>query len=39
MVILAIDKDRINVADYNFDHPNALDFDMAYNVLLKLLKG
>jgi uridine kinase len=34
-----VDKTKVNVADYNFDHPNALDFDDAYNVLSELLRG
>jgi len=24
--------------DYNFDHPNALDFDLAYHTLLDLME-
>lgn len=28
--------EKKNVANYNFDHPNALDFDLAYENLCKL---
>lgn len=28
-----------NVKDYNFDHPNALDFDLAFAVINELLLG
>jgi uridine kinase len=28
-----------NAADYNFDHPDALDFDLAYEKLCELLSG
>jgi uridine kinase len=31
--------DKVNVADYNFDHPHSLDFEMAYQVLESLLNG
>lgn len=27
-----IDKSVVDVKDYNFDHPDALDFDLAYEV-------
>jgi uridine kinase len=27
-----IDKSVVEVKDYNFDHPDALDFDLAYSV-------
>lgn len=33
---LGINKDEVDVAEYNFDHPLALDFDLAYDVLQKL---
>src|ERR1700733_12364517 len=36
---LGVDKTRVNIEDYNFDHPHALDFDLAYSVLSDLLKG
>lgn len=32
----SINKDEVDVAEYNFDHPLALDFDLAYDVLQKL---
>jgi uridine kinase len=35
--IKGIDKNVVDVAEYNFDHPLALDFDAAYEVL-KVLK-
>jgi len=34
-----LDKSVVEVKDYNFDHPDALDFDLAYSVLLRLLEG
>lgn len=34
-----LDKTKVNAKDYNFDHPDALDFDQAYECLLKLLNG
>lgn len=36
LIDLGINKDLIDVAEYNFDHPLALDFDLAYEVLHKL---
>ena len=33
------DMTVIDPKNYNFDHPDSLDFDMAYNVLKGLLKG
>lgn len=33
---LGINKNEVDVAEYNFDHPLALDFDLAYQVLRKL---
>ena len=33
------DEEHDDASNYNFDHPNALDFDLAYKVLLKLLAG
>lgn len=33
---LGINKDEVDVSEYNFDHPLALDFDLAYDVLQKL---
>jgi uridine kinase len=35
----SLDKSKHNPVDYNFDHPDALDFDYAFNVMQKLLKG
>lgn len=32
-------EDHENASEYNFDHPNALDFDLAYEVLVKLIEG
>lgn len=32
-----VDKTQIDVREYNFDHPNALDFDLAYKTLLNLI--
>jgi hypothetical protein len=34
---LGLDTTVVNAKDYNFDHPNALDFDLAYETL-KLMK-
>lgn len=34
---VGVDKTQINVAEYNFDHPNALDFDLAYKTLKNLI--
>lgn len=31
--------DRHNVANYNWDHPTAIDLDHAYETLLKLMNG
>lgn len=31
-----IDKTIVDAAEYNFDHPLALDFDLAYEILQKL---
>jgi uridine kinase len=28
-----------SVGDYNFDHPNSLDFDLVYDFIKDLLKG
>lgn len=37
---MIISEEEHNDADnYNFDHPNSLDFDLAYECLQKLLKG
>jgi uridine kinase len=33
------EEDRKNLAEYNFDHPNALDLDLVYTHLLELSKG
>ncbi|TNV78732.1 hypothetical protein FGO68_gene8479 [Halteria grandinella] len=32
-------EDHANAHNYNFDHPNALDFDLAYTLLSQILKG
>jgi len=32
-------EERDNVADYNFDHPNAFDWDLLLSVLLELKQG
>lgn len=29
----------MNIAEYNFDHPNALDFDLAYKTLINLIES
>lgn len=29
----------MNIAEYNFDHPNALDFDLAYKTLKNLIES
>ena len=34
---LGLDTTVVNAKDYNFDHPHALDFDLAYETL-KLMK-
>lgn len=34
-----VDKTKHKIEDYDFDHPAALDFDMAYQVLKDLLEG
>ncbi len=33
------EEEHNNAADYNFDHPNALDFDLAYEVLKQIFNG
>ena len=33
------DEDHDDAANYNFDHPNALDFDLAYEKLNELIRG
>lgn len=33
---LGINKHEVDVSQYNFDHPLALDFDLAFDVLQKL---
>ena len=33
------DEDHENADDYNFDHPDALDFDLAYEKLNELIEG
>jgi hypothetical protein len=38
-LLIAVDKAKVIIEEYNFDHPHALDFDMAYKVLDDLLKG
>jgi uridine kinase len=39
MLYVAVDMAKIKMDEYNFDHPHALDFDMAYQVLGDLLRG
>ena len=34
-----LDKTKHKPEDYNFDSPDALDFEMAYNLLKALLRG
>ncbi len=34
-----MDTSVVNVAEYNFDHPNAIDFDLAYRTLLALIES
>ena len=34
-----MDKTQVNIAEYNFDHPNALDFDLAYKTLINLIES
>lgn len=34
-----VDKTQVDVREYNFDHPNALDFDLAYKTLLNLIES
>ena len=34
-----LDKTLVKAEDYNFDHPDALDFDSAYEVLKALMRG
>lgn len=31
-----LDKSVVDVKDYNFDHPDALDFDLAYEVTISI---
>jgi uridine kinase len=33
------EEDHANAENYNFDHPNSLDFDLAYQVLQELIAG
>jgi uridine kinase len=32
------DEERKNLSEYNFDHPNAFDFDLLYKHLCQLIK-
>ena len=34
-----VDKEKCDVNEYNFDHPNAIDFDQAYKCLSELMAG
>lgn len=34
-----MDKSEVDITEYNFDHPNALDFDLAYKTLLSLIES
>ncbi len=36
---LITEEEKANVANYNFDHPNSLDFEAAYSSLCKLMNG
>jgi len=36
---LNVDKSKIDVKNYNFDHPNALDWDAYYEAVKNLLEG
>lgn len=36
LIFIGINKNEVDVTEYNFDHPLALDFDLAYDVLQKL---
>jgi len=33
------EEDHANAANYDFDHPRALDFDLAFEVLTDLMQG
>ena len=35
----SVDKEKVNINEYNFDRPQALDFDMAFKVLTDLMSG
>ena len=39
LLLKAVDKEKVNIANYNFDRPQALDFDMAFKVLTDLMRG
>lgn len=32
----SVDKSKENIAEYNFDHPDALDFDLALQVYIRV---
>jgi uridine kinase len=34
-----VDKTKIDISTYNFDHPDALDWDNAFEVISTLLSG
>ena len=35
----SLDENKYKANEYNFDHPDALDFDKAYECLKSLLEG
>jgi uridine kinase len=35
-LLIDVDKTQVSITEYNFDHPNALDFDLAYKTLINL---
>lgn len=32
-----VDKTQVDIREYNFDHPNSIDFDLAYKTLQSLI--
>jgi uridine kinase len=37
---LDVDKTEVvDITEYNFDHPNAIDFDLAYKTLVNLIES
>ena len=37
--MIASEEDHEDAANYDFDHPEAIDFDLAYEVMQQLLRG